>query len=203
MMSMARRFVLAAAVLALVAGGAGGVRADIVTFTYTVTASGSLGSTSYTDALVTLTQTADTAAAFTLSSDIIAVPALTSTVDVAGIGTATFTGPTFDAAVSTIGLVGLFSGTNSGPTILAVTNPALAGYNLQGAIGPISGPATINPGLAFATSSGDFVFGSTSGLATVQVTLGTTAVPEASTLTMMGVVALVGLGVARRRKRAA
>jgi hypothetical protein len=201
MTSLTRRFVLAVAVLGLAAGGAGRARADIVTFNYTVTASGVFGTSTFTDALVTLTQVADTDDV-TSDSGIYFLTPETSTVSVAGLGTATFTGPTFDASIPG-GLVGLFSGTTAGPAILVVNNAAFAGYDLQGAIGPLSGGATINPGSAFATSSGDFVFGSTSGLATVQVTLGTTAVPEASTLAMGGLVALVGLGVARRRGRAA
>jgi hypothetical protein len=199
---MTRRIGLAVAVLGLAAGGAGRARADIVTFNYTVTASGGFGTSTFTNALVTLTQVADTDDV-TFNSGIYFLTPETSTVSVAGLGTATFTGPTFDASIPG-GLVGLFSGTTSGPIILGVNNAALAGYDLQGAIGPFTGVATINPGSAFATSSGDFVFGSTSGLATFQATVGTAAViPEPSSVAMAGLMTLAGLGYAWRRRRAA
>jgi hypothetical protein len=46
---------------AFVASGAGHVRAGLVTYTETATVSGSLGSTTFTDATITTTQTADPA----------------------------------------------------------------------------------------------------------------------------------------------
>ena len=56
-----RAAAIAALATALAASGAGNACAGLVTYTETATVSGSLGSTTFTDATITITQTADTA----------------------------------------------------------------------------------------------------------------------------------------------
>jgi hypothetical protein len=171
-----------------------------ITYTETVTASGTLGSTPFANALVTLTQTADTAN-IVQSGVVIGIPATTSTVTVAGIGAGTFTIPTATFVVPIASLGGLLAGPidlTSFP-IVALLNPAFATYDLQSSIGPLSGTAFINTGLPFATTAGGLVLTSTSSPATFQA-----VIPEPSSLVLTGVAALAGVGFAsRRRMRAA
>jgi hypothetical protein len=90
-----RRFLTAAA-LGSIAATNGRTSADLITYTETVVASGSLGGVQFTGALVTIVATADTAGVVRLQQfpAILAVDNASATILVAGLGEATFTTPT-------------------------------------------------------------------------------------------------------------
>jgi hypothetical protein len=175
--------------------GFGEARAAPVTYEFTATGSGSLGASTFTNAAFTLTSTADTSQV-TSSGGVFEVPDLTATVSVAGLGTATFTTPTINVDNQPLARAG-FSDPIQNLAILFVDNSAFAGYDLTTSIGPLSGPPTINPGSAFATTAGNFVLDSVSP-ATFQATV--QAAPEPSALALFGLGA-AGLAGWRWRKR--
>jgi hypothetical protein len=180
---------------------AGRAPAMPITYTETVTASGSLGSTTFTNALVTLTATADTNNIVNYLPGYLGVNNTTATVSVAGDGSGTFTIPTLTYDSQLFSAAGFESGTTGvpGSNILDVGNSAFATYNLRSSIGPLSGTPAINSGTTFSTTAGSFILNSTSGNATFQAT----AVPEPATLApaVTGVL-LIACYAWRRARRA-
>jgi hypothetical protein len=106
--------------------GLGEARADLITYTFSGTATGSLGANRFTDASFTLTSTADTTQVMG-SGGIFVVPDLTATVSVAGLGTADFTIPTTNVDNQNLARVGL-SDPGQNLAILFEDNPAFANY---------------------------------------------------------------------------
>ena len=192
-----RRFLATAAVLGLIAGASGQARAELITFTETAIASGSLGGTPYINALITLTSTADTTAV-TENSGFFSVINTSATVDVPLIGTAAFaiTTTTFDNQT----FVPPAAGISSGISILDTFSDTFGSYDLKSSIGPIVGPAFINSNEPFSTSLGDFIITSVSGDVTFTAVL-QGAVPEPGTFGMAGTAVIVGLGASWYRKR--
>jgi hypothetical protein len=135
-----RWFCLAATMLVTAAGTSRRADADVMKFTETGTASGSLGSIAFTDAPITFTQTADT--------DGIAVGGLnglnymsevantTATVAIAGIGTAALTSPTVTfvnrgSDFVGVGTPGKYKSPGSGYPLFTVGNYELRNFDLQ------------------------------------------------------------------------
>jgi hypothetical protein len=199
------RFVISATmVLPLLLASAAPVSADFATYTETVTATGTLGGVRFNDALVTLTTTADTA---NITSPVAGFSTLTGTpgsVTIAGTGSATFS---FDLIVFSnqiSGVAGIEAHTTGSlyADVIDTINPTFATYDLSSSIGPVTGTAFTNGGPPFATSSGALVITSTSSSATFLAS--TAAVPEPSSFAMCGLAGVIGLVVARvRRKRPA
>lgn len=192
-------------IIVLLAAGTDSAEAAPITYTQTAIASGTLGVTTFTNALVTLTQTADTNNVLFSNNFYSVVPA-TSLFSVAGIGSGSFTSSTFTASQPSNGLAGLGSGTAGvgGPAVLSVINSAFLTYDLKTSIGPISATGVINPGLVLTTTAGNFSLSSVSGNATFQATLGApAAVPEPSEWLAMGMAgtSVMGLMVRARRRK--
>lgn len=207
MIQAMRRFGLAVAVLGLM-GLTGRAEAALITYTETATISGTLGATSFSNALVTITGLADTNNVIG-GGTFFSVPVV-ATVTVAGVGSGTLTD-----------IVQVSSGINGNPeagfvakklvsdpfftVLLDTRNAALTNYDLKSPIGPVTGGAsTANPfGLKFGSTAGDFaITGVANGTSTFLATGGITAVPEPSTLTGAALASLMGLGYAWRRRRA-
>jgi hypothetical protein len=204
-----RRFLTAAAVLGSIAATNGRASADLITYTETVVASGSLGGVQFTGALVTIVATADTAGVVRLQQfpAILAVDNASATILVAGLGEATFTTPTFtyvntiDRGLGNNARSGIEAGTIAQPSIdiLDVNSTAFTSYDLKTPFGPINGRASGGGGgqFSFDTSSGALFFDSFAFAPATFVA----GVPEPSSLSL-AIVGVVGLTmVARRRPR--
>jgi hypothetical protein len=154
-----------------------------ITYVESAIATGTMGSTPFTNASVTVTLTADTSTVATVFGGAVLVNPGSATVSVGGFG-----GPftmlgsieafsTYNALVHGSSLAGIAQIDPSGPPnftgILVQSDPALYGYNLRDAFGPI----VDSPGLV---STGDTSFYATTG-GTLHMTSATT-----STLTVTG-----------------
>lgn len=196
---------------AMVTSGAVHARGNLVTYTETATASGSLGSTTFTGATITTIQTADPANGIMISPLTGASYILdtTSTLvitggDLASLLSASFTTPTYTVCRQNLSYGGF--GQRVGlPTlgliapVLAATNDAFATYNLASSLGPVSGPSFINQGNPFGTTAGDLILND-AGTVTFQAV--PAAVPEPSSLALGAVAGVTSLiFVAGRRPR--
>ena len=193
---------------ALVASGAGNARAGLVTYTETATVSGSLGSTTFTDATITITQTADTASGVMTSpfTHALYIRDATAILSLAGGDldsplSASFTLTTY-TEVGTSGSVGV--GQRVGPPGLGFIPQILAaegaapGYGLTSSLGPVSGPAFIQPdtSITYGTTAGLLNLTEANGDATFQAT-----VPEPSSLALGAVACATGLAISAARRR--
>lgn len=186
--------------------GATGAGAASITYTEATTGTGTLGSTAFTDSAITVSFAGDTSGVVTLAPGVLINPAGVASVTVAGLGTATFVGSGV-AAVDDQALEGAGIGAEGGgppstgqggppPLILGTDAPAFATYDLASAVGPITGPATIDPSAAFPTTRGALVLTS-AGDATFTASLPGSAVPEPGSFAVLGA-SLVGLACWRR-----
>ncbi len=195
-----RPIVIAAVAMALVVQ-VQSASAGPITYTQIATGSGSLGGTSFTNAVVTITAIADTAGIILSdpSDKFYEVTNESTTVDVAGIGSATFTDTIYTGVVQLFQVAG-FHDINS-EDILDTGSPTFSTYNLSTSIGPLAGTTIINPGWSFPTTAGAFIFTSANeNDSTFQATLGTAPIPEPSSLILAGIAALVGLGLWRSHR---
>jgi hypothetical protein len=171
-------------------------RAGIITYTETFKGTGSLGTSTFMDAMVTLTGTGDTA---NVTGTAFIVNPLTATVKVAGVGTANFTTGTIGVLDEPgSGLAGFESGITEG---IFVVDSSFASYGLTTAIGPVTNDLVFGAfGATFSTDQGNFQITNFTSQGTFTATLGT---PEPASLTLLGLggAALLGYGW-RRRKRA-
>lgn len=220
MARLARASRLLLVVLVALAGRSATVDAAFIAYTDTVLGSGSLGGVAFTNAYVTFSEVTDTSNVAVGTSGVLFNRG-TTMVTIVGLGTAQFTSATFGALVNPtfsngtdLGVAGF--GDEAVGTALATFSPAFATYSLTTAIRPGPGASFVRPGLAFATTRGDFLLNSTGGPSTFAASGGLTTanpaasaapaamVPEPSSLGLAGVAGLLGLGWRRlRRGRAA
>jgi len=202
------RIQLVAAALAVSAGIAAPAAATPILNTESATASGTLGTTPFTDALVTVTLSADTDGVADFSPEfpgLLANPGA-ATLSIGGVGTFTFNSPNgygafyvpFAAAPAVV--IAQFDNPehDSFTHILGLLDPALGGYDLVSAFGPFTATGLGPPGSdePFGTTGGLLFIGSGANI----VTFTATSVPEPSTLTLLAVGALGLLTSARRRR---
>jgi hypothetical protein len=196
MKPITHRIGLAIGVLGLVTTTAPPASAGPVTYTETVTASGRLGATGFTDALMTLTATADTADVTNPFSGLFVLIHPRVTVDVAGVGSAVITEDLYMFVNQPFRIAGI-ADQIGGYEVLNVTNSVFATYDLKTSVGPVSGPTSFNESsIGFATTAGYLYLFSTSGTGTFQA-----SVPEPSTMTLAAI-GILGLQCFRWRRHA-
>jgi hypothetical protein len=193
------------AVLAVVCGCAlaGPGRAGPITYTEQFTASGSLGSQTFSNATVTITGTGDTANAFTTPGIGAFNQLSAATVTVSGIGSATFV-DTIEAGAQTSFQPALAGFSDGGYDVILTSNDAFASYDMTTAITSTSGAAVGTTGQAYDTDHGSLPFTSFGATSSFEATLGTpTAAPEPASLTHLavGAAGLLGYGWRRQRSR--
>ncbi len=170
--------------LVWIALGTAVASADTITITETMTTSGTLDGTAFSNKGVTLTLTGDTGSVVGAYS----LPG-TATVTVSGIGTDTFTDSMEAITVQSGPLAGIADVTTL-LDVLDVHNVGFATYALATSIGPLPGGTTGNQGVAFNTAGGSFTI---SGILNVDhpATFTATVTPEPGTLMMLG----AGMGI--------
>jgi hypothetical protein len=202
-------------VFALVGLGAQQANAAPITYQFSGTNSGTIGGSSFTNALVVFTGSADTANVQTLLFEGVtfyAVPLNSLAVNIAGIGTATLTEPAeiiglpqpiIDPDLPPLPLV-LLGRTDNPPNLESITGIAatastsFTGYDLKSSIGPIVGVGgvgfiqncgTLGQDPCLATSRGALSFATNIGLGGAgsggTFTATLVQVPEPSTLLLM------------------
>ncbi len=161
------------------------VAGDLISYEFTTTLSGTLGASSFTNAVVTLTLTGNTSGIMGSTSQLgFLLNPGTTTVSIAGLGTAILTDPI--AIFSTYqtlfdGLYGvLLLDTNSGTGILYQAGSVFYGYQLGpfGTVSGTGGPASGSQVQSyFPTTKGElsFIYASASGTSTFTASLQTSS----------------------------
>ena len=201
-MSIIKRVVLVATVTVALTSVEGQAKAAFITYTETVTGTGTLGSSRFNDALITLTTTADSNnVTFDSSRGLYQVVGTSGSVTIAGVGSTTFSSNLIVFSNTTngaAGIEGLPAGGKIYSDILDTINTVFKTYDLKGQIGPITGSPFGNSSVPYATNIGSLVISSMSSNATF--TASSAAVPEPSSLAMCGLAGLVGLAYTRARR---
>jgi hypothetical protein len=172
-------------------------RAGPVKYTDMVTASGTLGSSSFNDALVTLTLSGDTANV-TGVSGFFSNTVGAFKVTVAGIGTATFT-DSLEVFDNHLNAFAGFEDLTAFADVLDTRDATFVSYDLTTSIGPVTNSSLINPGQHFNTTLGQLIFDSAAADSTFTAVTSST-VPEPAGLTLAGL-AVVGLARYRRWRK--
>ena len=182
-----------------ITGGSTSAMAGSITYTESDTASGTLGTASFTNALVTISFSGNTSTVSQTSLGFWENDTGTTTVTIAGIGTETFTDAmfAFDNQGAIAAGIGDNSCTGCRGSVMDTFNLAFGSYDLMSAIGPLSGGVFIRPDLSYGTNSGLLNFSSAGATSTFTAT--TTAVPEPACLMLLGSGVLGLAGVVRRK----
>ena len=177
----------------------------IGTYTFTGTASGTIGDTIFSDATLTVTATGDISAVTLTSPYLLDLSGGVASFTISGIGSGTFTDPTY-VFDNTDGVAGFGDrGASKCCDIIqtydsAIGSTAFASYNLQSSIGPL-GPEASDPStgdwVGLNTSLGSFTVSSYDSVI-FQATVG--AVPEPKTVPLLGIGLLAMVFITGRKR---
>jgi hypothetical protein len=198
---------LGLATVMILFGGISPARANFVTYVFSGTGTGMLGTQSFTNDSFTITVTSDTSLitpfSFTRNNFVnngFSISPSPTSISLANVGVASFIGGEKVFVNNSTSILGLQLPSNSDLLDLPAS-PPFDTYNMQTSLGPIfvASPTAVNQFQGVATSLGSISF---SGI--TNVTFQATVVPEPSSFALCGLAGLSGLGYAwRRRKRAA
>jgi len=168
-----------------------------LTFTESVTGSGSLGS-AFTNQLITLSATGDTSGIVTgVGLYTLFIPTATLTVN--GFAPVTLTGGVTVFSNSLIQVAG-FEGHSPTFDVLDTVSPAFSSYTLLGAITATGTAQNAAAGTAFSTSGGSFILNNTSGNATFTAGASILGIaPEPGSIALLGTGMLALAGTVRRK----
>ena len=180
--------------------GAALLHAAPITYTFSGTGTGSLGTTNFTDASFVATLTSDTAdVAFVPALSALGIVGLPADIEIAGVGSLNFTGTTF---IFTGGQVVGFGEDNAGipsppGNLIQINNAALSGYNLASDLTASGANDILSQFQNAATSGGALSFSSMSTVTFQSVVSAVSGVPEPSTIVILG----AGLALLALRKK--
>ncbi len=179
-----------------------GLSASTITLTYSGTASGSLGQTSFSDAAFTVTGVGDTANFFVnpANSTVLDLALDSASIDIEGQGIFSFTGVMGAFVAHNAQLAGFAHADGGGSDLIhSAVDASLASWDLASSIGPITGSGDILQwGIAPASTSGGtlVLFNATTPI-TFQATV-SNATPEPGSVLLL-ISGAVVLGVLRFR----
>lgn len=192
------------AIILLVLTGISVVAGTIGTYTFTGTASGTIGNTAFTNASLVVTGMGDVSAVSCAGGDCdLNIAAGMASFTIGGIGPGTFSDPTyfFDNQTSLLqgsppGLAGFGDGSDDIQMYGAlIGNAIFSTYNLQSAVGPV-GPQGVDPSAVdwvnLPTSLGSFTVSSFTNFTFQTTTASTTETPEPGSFVLAGI-GLAGL----------
>ncbi len=179
--------------LAVLLCGATQAKAGSITYTVQDTASGTLGASSFTDALVTVSFTGNTANVYG-GSGFWQIDLGTASVNIAGTGSALFTDAMYVADNQGAVAAGI-ADHNSGGSVLDTFNSAFGSYDLMSAIGPLSGGVYFRPDLSYGTDAGLLHFSDAGGTSSFKAVV----TPEPATFTLLA--SLLGMAALGRRRK--
>ena len=179
--------------LAVLLCGATQAKAGSITYTVQDTASGTLGASSFTDALVTVSFTGNTANVYG-GSGFWEIDLGTASVNIAGTGSALFTDAMFVFDNQGAVAAGI-ADHSSGGSVLDTYNSAFGSYDLMSAIGPLSGGVYFRPDLSYGTDAGLLHFSDAGGTSSFKAVV----TPEPATFTLLA--SLLGMAALGRRRK--
>jgi len=172
---------------ALLLLGAGLLQGNAVTYTFSGSGTGSLGTTDFTNANFVVTLDGDTSEV-AIQPPLGSIPGIIGLpvdIDITGVGTVNFTGTTFIFTYSeTVG----FGEDNSGLTpppgnLIQITAANLSGYGLTSDIISSGGNTVLGQFVNAATSGGSLTFTS---MSTVTFNANVSSIPEPSAVALVG-----------------
>ena len=181
--------------------GGGSAQSQGIQYTEQAIGSGSLGTTSFTNATVIITFNGDIANVINPSSGVFINRVGSSTLTVSGIGTTTFTNQLQVFSAQNGSSAGGISDQPSGADILDTSSGAFSTYDLKTAFGPTTGRSLFNSDTSYGTSLGNFILNSASDSTFTAAGSGGASTPEPGNIGMLAGMGIAGSVFLKRRRK--